>query len=236
MVLSTSIRKNQTVYTLTEKILNDCRNLNIEIRLLGSVALLFLDISKRDWLYGQRKLFGDIDFVVLERDINKLEEYFIETGFENNRNVKMLHGNQRRNFSSPKNISVDCFIENIYLCQNITVSDRLYLSYPTISISDLFLSKIQKHTLTSIDVFDIGYILNFNIEVEYIAELCSSNWNWWKTFQINIPVLINSNLNKKNKKKLRDIFDSINSKKKSIKWKTRNIFGSSIKWYNTVEV
>jgi hypothetical protein len=235
MDYNNKFKKNEIIYQLALKILNDCKNNFIEIRILGSVALLFLDESKVYWLFETREQFGDIDFVISSKNINKFEEYFSLSNFRKNRSVTQLHGNQRRNYYSPENISVDIFINEIVLCQKIKVLNKFNLSYPTLTTTDLFLTKIQKVNLNKTDIFDINFIMNYEIDEEYIINLCVNDWKWWQTFQLNIPIIKNNIQNKNNINILNEILSSINKRKKTIKWFVRNIFGSKIEWYNYIE-
>jgi hypothetical protein len=227
--------KNKIVYNLTQRILADCNEKAIDIRLFGSVALLFLDSTKFDWISQNRKPIADIDVVVKPNHVLVIEEYFINQGYEINRQVRMLYGNQRRSFHSKDNISIDIFIGNIFLCQEINILDRFELSYPTISITDLFLTKIQKMKLSESDIFDIDFILNYSIDTEYVAKLCTNNWNWWKTLNVNIPILLNEKISSSNKVVLNNLLNFTNSKKKNIHWQVRNFAGDKIQWYNIVE-
>ena len=230
-----ALKKNEYIYNLSKKILNDCKALDIELRFFGSVALFYLDDTKISWLSENRKAIADIDIVVPTKCIDSFEKYLLNNNFKFNGNIKMLYGNIRRNYYSTENISIDVFIENIFLCQEVIVNNRLNLSYPTIPVADLFLSKIQKHNLSVTDVFDIDYILNYLVDKEYIINLCANQWNWWKTLQTNIPFLINSNFKINNVDKLKDLWISINHTNKSFSWKLRSIVGQNLPWYNYVE-
>lgn len=229
------ITHNEIIYNLSQSILSECDNLNIDIRLFGSAALLFLDKSKFSWISKNRKPVEDIDIVVNDHQIEAIESYFLKQGFDNNRIIKMLHGNERRSFYSHDNISIDIFIGNIILCQKINLSKRFKLSYPTISTTDLFLTKIQKLKLSESDIFDINYILDFNIDKEYITSLCINDWCWWKTLETNIPVITKNAISDSNRKILIDLWESITLKNKSFKWEIRNFIGSKKQWYNDVE-
>ncbi len=99
-------KRNEVLFQTANSILERCKNDNIELRLFGSIALLFLDLSRKEWLYEQRQHFGDIDFVIKNEDVNKLEKLLGSLNYENNRNIKMLQGNQRRSFTH-QNISLD---------------------------------------------------------------------------------------------------------------------------------
>ena len=229
------VTKNEIIYDLTKNILSDCKENSIDIRLFGSVALLFLDSSKIEFINNCRKEIADIDIIVRPKHTIALENYFIGRGYEANRKIKMLYGNKRRSFCLENNISIDVFIGNITLCQDISILDRFDLSYPTTTPSDLFLTKIQKVNLSESDVFDINFILEYDIDFQYIIGLSSKDWNWWKTLTTNIPFLLKKNINDNSKNLLTDLLSKINSNDKTIKWKLRNIIGERKQWHNDVE-
>jgi len=229
------ITNNEIIYNLTKKILADCKENSIDIRLFGSVALLFLDIEKNGANNKYSRVVADIDIIVKPNHILELEHYFMSKGYESNRQIKMLYGNSRRSFYTENNISIDVFIGNITLCQEISILDRFDLEYPTITPSDLFLSKIQKINLSEKDVFDIDFILGYINDFSYIIDLSSKNWNWWKTLTTNIPFLLKMDISENSKNLLTGLLSEINSIDKKINWKLRNIVGGRMRWYNDVE-
>ena len=229
------VTKNEIIYDLTKNILADCKANSIDIRLFGSVALLFLDESKIEFITEYRKGIADIDIIVRPEHILKLETYFMNRGYATNSRIKMLYGNQRRSFHTENNISIDVFIGNITLCQDILILDRFDFKYPTITPADLFLTKIQKMNLSEWDVFDIDFILKYVDDLQYIIDLSSKNWNWWKTLTTNIPFLLKENISEKNKSLLSELLDKIYSSDKTINWKLRNVIGDKGKWYNDVD-
>jgi len=229
------ITHNEIIYNLTEKILSDCKENSIDIRLFGSVALLFLDRAKHGLNGKYRRAVADIDMIVKPNHIRELENYFLSRGYETDREIKMLFGNKRRCFYSGNNISIDVFIGNITLCQDIFVLDRFDLSYPTLTPSDLFLTKIQKINLSDKDVVDMDFILGFDIDFQYIIGLSSKNWNWWKTLTTNIPFLLKADIGEGSKNLLGGLLFKIESNRKTMSWKVRNVIGGRMGWYNDVE-
>jgi len=55
--------KNEIIYDLTKNILAECKENSIDIRLFGSVALLFLDSSRIEFINQYRKGIADIDII-----------------------------------------------------------------------------------------------------------------------------------------------------------------------------
>ena len=226
---------NDIIYNLTKGILSECKEKSIDIRLFGSVALLFLDSSIIESIGKYSKIIADIDIIVKPNQIKELECLFMNRGYLANRRVKMLYGNERRSFYLENNLSIDVFIGNITLCQNLSILDRFDETYPTITTSDLFLTKIQKINLSDSDVYSINYILKFGIDFEYIIKLSSESWNWWKTLNKNIPFLLENNISEDNKRLLVDLMNEISSTEKTRSWKLRNFIGEKRSWYNNVE-
>lgn len=242
-------KRNHLLLDLLDTILRKCKQNNVEIRVLGGLAVFLKCPQHQELISKCREPFSDIDLITKKVDIEKVETFFENLDFEQNKNFKILFGYQRRIFYSPQNITIEVYLDDLDLCQEIKVSERLLLDYPTISITDLFLSKIQRIDLAEKDIFDIFVLLESfdfsgeksnKIDIEYISELCSKSWGWWKTFKININKLYDQkkgvfkNANDINRK-LKEIETAIDSKKKSIKWMVRNIIGENFNWFKTVD-
>ena len=227
--------QNKIIYNVTENLLSDCKENSIDIRLFGSVALLYLDKTKIDIISKYHGIIGDIDIIIKHEHLTKLEDYCIKQGYTTNRKIKMLYGNKRRSFYLDNNISIDVFIGDITLCQKIPILNRFNLSYPTITPVDLFLTKIQKLYLSDSDVYDITFILEHIINFQYIIDLSSKNWNWWKVLTKNIDFILKKDINENNNKCLKELLYKLNLCDKTINWKIRNIIGERKQWYNDVE-
>ncbi len=242
-------RRNQILLDLVEDILKKCKQEDIEIRVLGGIGI-FLKCPEYQVLADKtREPFADIDLITGKKHIEKIETLFKGLGFEQNRNFKILFGYQRRIFYTPMNITVEVYLDDLPLCRDIKISDRMFLDYPTLSATDLLLSKIQRIQLKDKDIFDILILLascnftgenNYRIDLDYISELCSREWGWWKTFKINIDTLCNRKKDFLNNRgdingKLEQLEHAVDSKKKSLRWKLRNLIGEKIRWYRYVE-
>lgn len=242
-------KRNQILLDLTSDILKKCKKENIEIRVLGGIAVYLRCPKYHNFFHNFREPFSDIDLITRKEHIEKIETFFNSLGFEQNKNIKILFGYQRRIFYTCQNITIEVYLDNLEFSQTIKISERLLLDYPTLSVTDLFLSRIQRIDLQDKDVFDISVLLdsfnlsnkdNNQIDIDYISKLCSKNWRWWKTLKINIDKLLRQ---KKNifkspnniNTKLREIENAIDAKKKSLRWRLRNIIGEKIRWFNSVE-
>jgi hypothetical protein len=229
--------KNQIVLELAKNIITDCARKNVDVKLLGSTALLLISNDfKRDC--------KDIDFIIQpkEKDVKVFENTLALYGYEIDLNeINFTYGHKRRIYAQLGKPTVELFIGNPVLCQTLPIfkNRRFNLKDYTLSPTDLFLSKIQKVNLTITDIEDIEIILKSNLEYEYILKLCKTNWKWWKTLKENIPMIIalKGNHNEELFNLLWGLYVSINTipKKANCIWKLRNCIGDKIKWYNNVE-
>ena len=244
-----TVKSNKVLVDLTLDILNKCKNEGVEIRVLGSIGIFLKCIDYQDVLNQYRPPILDIDLISRHCYIESIESIFHCSGFEQNQNFKILFGYQRRIFYTSENITIEVFLENLPFNQEIKIDDRLVLDYPTISITDLFLSKIQRIHLEQKDFIDLYVLLlqhqsnnkkKNKIDLDYISDLCAKNWNWWKTLKMNIKKLqekknILDSYNETIITTLNQIEKAIDSKQKSIKWKMRSLIGEKMKWYKHVE-
>jgi hypothetical protein len=243
--------RNQILLDTAEKILVKCKQENIEVRVLGGAGIFLKCRAFQDFINENREPFSDIDLITGKKNIDKIEALFYDMKFEQNKNFKILFGYQRRIFYTPNNITVEVYLDDLYLCREIKISERIVLDYPTLCATDLFLSKIQRFDLKDKDIIDILVLLasfdfsgngNDKIDLPYIARLCSTQWSWWKTFKHNLSRLYQNDKSwfgtqdrEHIDKKLKEIERAIDSLKKSLKWKLRAIIGEKIKWYKHVD-
>jgi len=247
-MLSAKIEHNQILIDLANDILEKCRNREIEIRSMGGLGIYFKCVDYQDFLLNNREPFSDIDFLSRHCYMEAIERMFLEMGYEQNNSLKTLQGNLRRVFYTPKDISIEIYLENLQLCQEISIGNRIDLSYPSLSITDLFLSKIQRVDLLDKDLIDLVVLLmqhsaekvSDKIDFPYITEICSKSWNWWKTITDNlkkIEVFIKSkDFNQDNISREIEVFrQKIISGKRSFAWQIRNLVGDKIRWYRYLE-
>ena len=153
-----------------------------------------------------------------------------------------------------KKIRADVFFDELRMTHRVPFKGRLELSYPTISLADLLLEKLQIVRLTMKDIKDVIVLLREHeingegqevIDIKYIAWLLSHSWGFYYTVLTNlkkirdmfletIPVLKEED-KVDLKRKINLIIDRIIKEPKSIKWKLRAKIGTKKKWYEEVE-
>jgi len=239
---------------LKDKILQEAKRRGIVLRLVGGMAFE-VHCPKYRYLFADfGRKFPDIDFVGRLKQVLKIQELFLDLGFEENKNIMRLFGTQRRIFECPdSNIHVDVILDQLRFCHDIDLRKRLEIDYPTLSLADLFLSKMQIVQINEKDILDIIILLlehgigetdNEVIDIKYISQLCSGNWGLWKTVTSNLEktkgmnkrYLVDHPGNFKNvNAKIDMIKKHLEESKKSMQWKLRAKIGERIKWYREVE-
>ncbi len=248
-----SIRKYDDWKPLVDKILNDSKRKGFEIRLTGGLAI-HLHCEKQNEMFELfRRKYADVDLVCLNKDIEKVRKYFAAQGFEINEEVYTFSEGKRLIFENKKTIEkLEVFVDELDFCHKIDLRERFVIDYPTISVSDLLLSKMQIVKISEKDLQDLSVLIiehelsdneqKDSINIKYIAKLLSKNWGFYFTFINNIKNIIefigNIGLTEENKwrliQKLNNLKNIIMSEEKNIKWKFRAFFGKRIKWYKAV--
>ena len=224
----------------------------VTLRLIGGLAVRF-------HCHGPHSIhlraYHDIDSFGLKKESKEIFSVFQKLGYAPNLRFNTLYGATRLQFieqESRKN--VDVFLDKFRMDHTLDFRERLHLDNLTIPITDLLLTKLQIVKLAAKDAKDVVAILEDHkigdsdnqevLNVNRIAELCSSDWGLHKTITDNLGKMVKfieeGTFEARGKKelmgKLENIRNAIKMKKKKLRWKLRNVIGERIRWYNEVEV
>lgn len=202
-----------------------------------------------------RKL-SDLDFVALRKDEQRVIGFLLAKSYrfdKANRYVAMM-SNTRYMFEHPTNgTHVDIFFDKLEMCHTIDFTRRLPVDFPTISLADLLLEKMQIAKINDKDIKDT-LVLFWEHEVgdhdkevvnqQYISKLLSENWGFYYTVTQNLKKVRDS-------APKYDIFTSpdceniyakidklssrIEREPKSLGWTMRAKNGTKKRWYTEVE-
>ncbi|MEM3697760.1 MAG: hypothetical protein QXQ94_09735 [Candidatus Bathyarchaeia archaeon] len=236
------------------KILNSAEESNVTLRLLGSIAIrLHSETAKRQVI---PRALTDIDFVGYSKEKNKIEKIFENLEYTPDENFNAFHGSERLIYNKGE-IRVDIFLDKFSMCHQFDFRKRLKLDFPTLSVSDLLITKLQIVQLDEKDLKDIIFLLNDHelsdtdndrekINAKYIAKLCSDNWGIYKTFTMNVNRVLrylekcldqkNAQIKVNLKDKCSFLLEIIEKEPKSLAWKTRAIIGEKRQWYQLPEI
>lgn len=247
-------KQEEAFLQLFNMIMKQAEEKGITLRVLGAIAFRIHCPKYKRLQYELGRELSDIDFAAYLKDIERVEELFLGMGYQQNEMVKRLFGTQRRIFFHPeKPIHSDVFIDKLRFCHVIDFQNRLELDYPTISLVDMLLEKMQIVQLTEKDTIDtimllreheVGASDHETVNSKYLAALCSKDWGLWKTVTMNLERVKNllpryNVLQPEDKKdieeKIGKLLSHIERRPKSLRWKLRAKIGEKVQWYSDVE-
>ncbi|MGC8773540.1 MAG: hypothetical protein ACP5RJ_08815, partial [Conexivisphaera sp.] len=176
----------------------------------------------------------------------------VDLGYSEVLSYRLHSGGRRRLFLSGDGIHVDVFFDELHMAHDVNFRGRLEIDYPTISLVDMLLEKMQIVDIDDKDLVDTVVLLREHavgsgdkemINVDYLASLCASDWGLWKTLTTNLGKVKNfaSSASFLSKEDIDDvvskvdmILDAIERKPKTTGWKLRAKVGEKVKWYREV--
>jgi hypothetical protein len=248
----------QTAFEIIENaadsILTRAKDLNLEVRLLGSLA-----IKKRCPLFYHHQLrkgrdIKDIDLIGYFKDKAKIDKLFETLGYEPDPRLATIPGIRRSIFYSPEGkFRCDVFFDAMEFCHHVDLSKRLCVDKYTIPLMELLLLKLQIVDITYKDITDVQVLLlehavgdtdSNMINGRLLSTLCSKDWGLWYTVTANLKGIYSRTrdddeltVEHKNKvmaniERLKSTIDSVS---KSHRWRLRSLIGAKLLWYTPVE-
>lgn len=236
-----------------ESILNAAKKHNVGMRLMGAAAVK-LHCPRFLYLHDlmERKL-SDLDFMSLGKYRKDVKRLFKELNYAIDQSLLYLTGGKRYLFYDPVDkIHVDIFFDRLEMCHAIDFRKRLMVDYPTISLADILLEKMQIVELSEKDVKDTIVLLREHevgdgeretINGEYIAGVLSDDWGFYYTVVRNLDK-VKGRLSRYEvltvedrscvEAKISKILEIIEERPKSLKWTLRAKVGTKRKWYKEV--
>ena len=178
------------------RILDEARGRQVTIRLLGAIAF---HLSCPNFNYIQRetgRVFTDIDFMSYFREKEEVERLFKDLGYSEDRRIKAVPGVRRSIFfHADQPWHSDVFYDVLDFSHEIDLRGRLEMEYPTLSLVDLLLEKMQIARINEKDIIDTLMLFREHevgegngriIQIDHLARSCKSDWGLWKTVTDNL--------------------------------------------------
>ncbi len=236
------------VYALIE----EGKEKGITYRVLGGAAVRLHCPNFRYLHNAMNRILADLDFISYNKYTDKSSQFFIERHCMPDKRFIATH-NKRHKYSC-NDLTIEVYFDELNFCHKIDLKERLELDYPTITLADLFLGKMQIIQLTEKDIVDTIVLLlehelgnsdKETINMDYIAKLLSDDWGFSYTVTTNLKKvtdLMNEKidvLEKKHKEniesKINAIIKRLDEESKTFKWKMRAKIGTRKAWYTEVE-
>ena len=228
-------------------ILTAAKENGVILRLIGSIATRLHSPSARSQVIP--RALTDIDFVGYSSQSKKVESLFHQLGYVGDDEFNMFHGAERLLFHGKAGLRIDVFFDILTMSHKLDLRGRLELDYPTVSLTDLLMTKLQIVELNEKDVKDMICLLNDHdladsdqpekINSKYVVDVCSKDWGVYKTFTMNLNRILThlDKLSSDDKMRTRVgqqckiMLDQIEQVPKSTKWKMRARVGEKRRWY-----
>jgi hypothetical protein len=195
----------------SQEIVEKAKREGIVLRMLGGLSIALHCREHRDFaeklgrtgtgvIEGQE--YSDIDYVSYRIQREKMKELFNKLGYAKRRATLSTAASERQIYYHPKGwFYVDVFFDKLLVANHpIDFRGRLELDYPTITVTDMLLEKIQMWEAFSVkDLKDCLLLLKAHdikersekesIDTLYIAKILSQDWGFWYTATTNLKNL-----------------------------------------------
>ena len=257
-----------------ESLVEQAKGKSILLRVAGGLGIAIRCKNFRDFgvrlgrmgtgvIHSQE--YSDIDLVSYRKCRDQVKSFFAEIGYAKRRATLSSAASERQIYYHPKGwFAVDVFFDKLLVANHpIDFVGRLELEYPTISVTDFLLEKIQMwEAFGAKDLKDCLLLLRSceikekeGISAGYIAKLLSEDWGFWYTATTNLNKIqkflieldrfgadagidaqkISSEDRKEIAEKIETLLKALNDVPKSLGWRMRAKIGVKKKWYNPVE-
>lgn len=245
--------QEEEFFKIASGVMEEAKKRDVTLRLLGAIAFRSHCPKYKFMQYSLGRVLTDIDFASLSREAPKVQRLFHDLGCSENEMVMRLFGRERRIFYyADSKIHSDVFFDKLRFCHDIDLSRRLNVDYPTISVADLLLEKLQIVEINEKDLIDSMMLFcehpvaetdEETINSSYISDLCSRDWGLWRTVTGNLsklkgflPHYLNVDTDRQRALEgINCLENAIDSKEKSLPWRLRAKVGEKKKWYREVE-
>lgn len=255
------------------EIVSKAQERGVILRILGAMAVYLhteddrlLEVYRRLGRFGEGKpMFTDLDLIAYRKQVKELKKLFeTELKFTPDWMVNRLFASKRLIYYHPDNkYHVDIFLNKLEFSHDVNFGEkpgkgRLELDFPTITLADIVLEKLQIHHINLKDIVDLivlllGHEVASNpqdrnvIDGGYIAKVLADDWGFWYDATNNLKkvreyakkFMDEGKLSKEEYdticRRVDTLLDLIEREPKTKRWMKRAKVGTSKPWYREVE-
>ena len=238
------------------RIVDEAKKSGLTLRVLGATAFRIHSPANLQVHDRLARVISDLDFMAYSKDRKKIEQFFTGMGYEQVKAALtpgLFAGRCIFINKSGGNSHADVFLDKLDMNHVIDFKGRLELDYPTITLADLMLEKLQIVHINEKDIKDsILLLLEHDVEkgdketinVDRISQIMAEDWGFYYTTTTNLKkirgFLPQYTTLEETQRQLVDsragkLLEAIEKKPKKLGWKVRARVGPSKKWYNDVE-
>jgi hypothetical protein len=237
-----------------KEIVEQAQRQKVPIRVMGGCAIRIhcanhLKLHQAD----MQRHIPDLDFLTLAKYRPSLKETLKNLGYRSE--VTMVGMPRDTYLNDEKAIHLDIFFDKLKMCHTIDFENRLENDFPTLSLADLLLTKLQVVEINEKDVKDVLVLLlehdlgesdKETVDTRYITKLLSNDWGFYYTVTTNLNKIRNIATERYADmltpqdletilSRIQSFLSRIEKAPKSTKWKMREKIGTKKLWYSEVE-
>ena len=191
-----------------ENIVASANAKGIPVRILGGLGVAVHCQESKDFAKKLGRLgtgvvegqeYSDIDLMSYRKHREKIKEFLSGMGYAKRRATLSSAASERQIYYHPKGwFYVDVFFDKLLVANHpINFMGRLELDYPTVTVTDMLLEKLQMwEAFSAKDLKDCLLLLKTHtvdessqkesINTKYIARQLSEDWGLWYTVTTNL--------------------------------------------------
>jgi hypothetical protein len=247
---------NEEILDIGLELVEAARGRGILLRLLGAVAIR-LHCQTHQHLFDQaERPISDLDVMSYGSQRRAVQNLLKENKYIGDEHLIAIYGESRQIYQHPRiaGLKLDVFFDQLKFCHTVPFRGRLELDYPTITMTDALLEKMQIVKINAKDLKDTIILLLEHPPAEafepekldggYLGCLLGADWGFYYTVTENLKKVIDfmrqepflqadqMELVERNAKAL---LATLEQAPKTLKWKLRARIGPKVKWYQDVE-
>lgn len=197
----------------------------------------------------------DVDFMGYSKDQARADRMFKALGYQPDPSIaySLEYGIQRLiYYRRDEQLTVEIFLDELRMAHTLDFRGRLELDYPTISLVDLLLSKLQIQRITEKDIKDIIALLAEHdlgtggrevVDVDYLLDVIGKSWGLYHTAAANLAIvgqwvhdveMLPPDVRQRVVNKVDALLRRMEAQPKSLRWRLRGMIGTRVRWYEEV--
>jgi hypothetical protein len=203
----------------------------LTLRLAGSVGILVLMNSHG---LGRSEYPKDIDIAARAAERMRVQSFLAVHGWLIASDLLLVSELRETYLLADPNLTLDVFYDEIDGNHPIAIANRLECSWPTLSWTDLLLTKLQRRHMRPEDVWDVTLLLSSldRLDPPAFQKALGCNWSLYTTIMDNfayVKEIVPSRAAEIDRLQLLAFRTS-----KSLGWKLRARIGRRVKWWREV--
>jgi hypothetical protein len=197
------------IFMLESKAIVDAaKDEGLTLRIIGGLGIAmhcreFSEFAKKLGRTGtgvvKGQEYSDLDFIAYRKQRDRVKELFGKLGYVKRKATLSSAASERQIYFHPKGwFYVDVFFDQLLVANHpVDFRGRLELDYPTITVTDMLLEKVQMWEVFGVkDLKDCMSLLKAHtikegnekegIDASFIAKTLAQDWGFWYTATTNL--------------------------------------------------